>query len=392
MVERRYDQVFQAPTLEVVDGDGPRCIFQTRPARPSRDARPVGPIEKGWLNYQTYFPGAVREDQKTTPGTVQSLNAMERFIERVETTNWITGTCCCTYHANGGTDAPHRGKTLELETNAQELLRHGISVVEMNSSSRQRGETDDDTIAANIAEDHLGITPYAVQTGFETITEEVEITDVDTGEERTEVVSKVVPKYLSLADAAPLMARIAWEEYTIRCTDLHKISLEPAAEGKVTIVSTKRGDNPLSYAGKLKRLLGQRTMPELQNDRARVHHYGAVGSILYGRKSGPAPIHINSSSAKTDTSYDTFGFIPDQSILWTPFEYEEPKDGPKELGFDSKASPLEPDEAKLWPITVEEIAATLRRKLRLRPLELRWIDAHPEAYDVLREQGLVSAL
>lgn len=382
--------MLNAMTLDVVDMTGPRCIYQTRPTRPTREAKLLGPIEAGWREFKMYFAGPVHPDKKPTPGTTAPLNVIDRFESRADSIQAIRGTCCCSYHANGGTDTPHKGKPLELETNAQELLRHGISVHELDSSSSGNDDNDDD-LAANIADHHLGITPYAVRFGTETITEKVEIVDED-GEERTETITKVVPRYLSMADIAPYVARVNWERFALGCTDLHKISLDRNAEGQTTINSTKWGHNAIGYAPRLKRMLGQRSMAELDNDRARVHHYGYVGSILYGKKSGPTPIRIATSTTTKDTSHDAFGFVPDQSILWTPFEYEEPKDGPKELGLDSKASPLEPDEPKLWPITIDEIVTTLRRRLRLKPLELRWIDEHPEVYDRLRELDLVSAL
>lgn len=417
--------MLDAMTLAVVDTTGPRCIYQARPQRKPHGPRtqapifkkvdgkwmqydipiPVGPIEMNWRKMKPYFAGAVHEDQKPAPGTMKPLDAIAKYEDRDRNIQAIRSSCCCTYHANGGTDHAHKGKTLELETNKQELLRHGVSVREMNASSSDNDDSDDDSIAMSMA----STTAYAVNIG----TEVLDIPQEMIEDFNLDIKTIEVPVYKSIGEAAPYVSRIDWERYALACTDLHRIGLDLMPDGTVKINSTKRGHNPLGYAGRLKKMLGARTMPELMNDRVRVNHYGAVGSILYGKKSGPTPLRIATSTTTKDTSHDTFGFVPDQSILYTPREtcdhsaslpnqyakcgrcgeHTGPVEkGPKELGQHWLTTNTEPPEKKLWPITLNEIVTTLRRELRLKPIELDWIDAHPEAYDTLREMGLVSSI
>lgn len=311
--------------LNIVDANVPQsCVFP-RPSRPAPQARVVGPIEQGWINYQPYFDAPVAQHELPTTGTMKPLNPLERFATKVAEWQAIEAT---------------QKANLELETVAQELARIGIS-----SSSLNR-KIDDDEHGPTL-EDAIGPKD---------------------------------PVPFEYPDDA-LVRRIEWERYALSCgpvthvywTEETKNVAEPGEPPKWVgtgnlIFTTDQPKSvlpkesiPARFGAALLRVLDGRTLDDLRNDWERVRYYGGkIGSLLYGVRTGEHE--------------------PIQSILDTMIaeDEDEASDGPRELGFHDEDHPNEPGETFLWPVTKEEVQRTLALRLPLDPTEQNWLNSHPE--------------
>lgn len=301
---------------------GPIPPPMTTNPRRTHAKRALSPAEEGWLNYRTLFNRPITEHTKAPVGTAKPF-LPESFVKREAEYAFLVAT-----------------QNLDLPTINQELAATGITAFSLSSSSNDDDfDIDEDTIERN-----------ACRYGTAYTTSEL----------------------------TPIINRIEWEKFTYRCSKVQKIFLKITDEGQFDITSDDTAIQPAElarYAKRLFALLEGRTPEELQNDRARVHHYGVLGSILYGVTTGEQ--------------------IPEQSMDNLADPAPQANDGPKEIGFHEVDEPEElnenePTENVLWPIYVEDIYFLLVNHIPLNHAEWAWLERNPEVYESLQQNGLVS--
>lgn len=314
--------------LHLVGTRGPSMPVH-RPT-PKRELREVGPIEQGWLNGKPYFKTPVPTGLRKPIGLTM-LDGMARYLSRQAEIKAI---------------AENWDK--ELPTIQQELAANGIQCI--STSSSRKTNSDDEVPADNISWQGIGHVPY----------------DPD-------------PETIG-----PLTARIEWERYMLSCgmpehiylniypgdtpacpacghaghpvlTDGIEHCAECGYDGKFTIPAKgatikSDGKTPQSelgrYAGTFRAMLDGRSLDDLQNDRARVAYYNAVGSLLYGVKHGeqvPEP-DMDALGAEEHMLPEGNGAPVELGLHWLSTD------------MNPALTPVvlpEPNERELWPDPIE---------------------------------------
>jgi hypothetical protein len=351
--------------IQIVDANILDMCVYPKPHRPAPTLRVVGPIEQGWINYQPHFPAPVKDHEKPSIATMKALpehpltDAINRLEARAEALDFIIGTPCCKYHADES-KAPHspdhHGTPLELETVTKELRRNGIP-----SSS-------------------LDSTPY----------------DDENGPSLADAIGPNDPVPYIQPDPA-LIRRIEWErgqgtqsDQSIRFMLVKKDGViqtiatrDKVADGKPVLALTPRDVPPALVReadAKIAAALAEnkRRFADVMAAREHATFINGIGSKLYGVVTGYHPPF-------TATSPIIEARVPDEN-----------EGGPKELGFHFETENAksenhlydEPSELQLWQLSVEELATTIRRGLRLNKIEEEWLEANPEAQTELQSLSL----
>lgn len=241
-------------------------------------------------------------------GTAKPLGALGTFLSRVEEINAIART-----------------QNLELPTLAAEMKANGFDAISLSSSPN-----DDDLEAANIAEKHLRMTPYAP--------------------DREEL--------------APILRRIEWERYIFGCSPSAKYYLKPKEDGKVTLACNDKRvttDQLQAIAPKFKKPDGTYpTAEEVEDARAFNEHYRQPVLAQMTKDEFEAYRYKQSSwLAYVDPSTTEINDVGEAIDL-----AEESNGGPEEIGLHYVTEGIvhfEPTPDELWP---EDFDATTEAALR----------------------------
>lgn len=237
----------------------------------------------------------------TPHGTAKPLGALGTFLSRVDEINAIART-----------------QNYELPSLAAEMRANGFEAISLSSSN-----ADDDMEAANLADLHLNMTPFAP--------------------DREEL--------------APLLRRIEWEKYIFGCSPVTKYYLKPKKDGRVTLACTDKRVTPdeiRAQAPRFRKADGEfPTADEVQNARAWADHYKQVVLAqltpaqfeAYKYKQQPWLDYVDPTAGVEENNLD---------MILTP---EEPSNGgPEEIGLHSVIEGVvtfEPTSAELWPMDID---------------------------------------
>lgn len=257
------------------------CPVGLNRARPARTKRALPPQEQAWLNLRPFFKTPIKQEGLVTPIGTARTHPLDRFLDRVAELNALIAT-----------------QEQEIATLRQEFAANGLTATSLSSSS---ADGDDDETS-------------------------VEITEGD-----------ILPVPLSPdpVELAPVLRRIEWERYAWHCSPVQHIFIARRDDGSPTIRTTSRALTPgdvAAYGPALRAALGDRSLDDLDNDRARAAYYGGVGSLLYGVKTGDHAPEQTADERGADDHY-----APDA-----------PDGGPVELGLHEPAFPYEPPPSFYW--------------------------------------------
>lgn len=230
----------------------------------------------------------------------------------------------------------------ELAPLAQEFSANGLSAISLSSSSPSGN--DDDLDAANLAEKHLGRVPYD-------------------------------PDPVELADRR---RQYEWEQYILACGQSARIYVRRSAETGQPVLATNdrrlRGEALAAFAPKVKAMMGDRSLDDIENARAHAEHYQKVVLASMTPREQMAwatkrSLRVQDYLEPADTNRDRDSW---------PLEEEQPKGGPAELGLHWLDTDLdydfgiesdldhegrqyavlyEPSESELWPVEADGFAA-----------------------------------
>lgn len=305
---------------------GPVCLYQPKPSRPKREATPIDSREQSWRDLKplSIERAPIKRDGFVAP--LGALKGIEHFIARVETIKRLTDQ----QERDAATSRVLVEQDMEMATIIDEFRANGFSAVSLSSSSLD--DDDDELEAANIAEAHLKMVPYAY--GIKGYTEPDEF-----GTQR--------PIYRSAEEAAPLMRRVQYEREQAASGPALAVGLILNEDGSVGATTQQPwmaktlGPTGIKELGQ--KIKAVTRLDGLDERRARVAYYKAVGSLLYGVATGWTP---------PEQSMDDLG-IEDME------KQDEAKSGPQEIGLHTLTSdyPEEygPTTAVLAAPSVEEL-------------------------------------
>lgn len=253
-------------------------------------ARPVDDREKAWANVESISAKHAPIKQQGFVAPLGALEGMDHFLARVEALQRIADQQA----RDEATNRVLVEQDKEMATIIEEFVANGFHAVSLSSS--QNDDDGDDLEAANIAETHLGIVPYAFGIkGYAIVkTKEGEIVYED--EDKT--IPMKYALYNSAEEAAPILRRIDHEKieakhgpaFAVILTDrdANGIPLPTIATmPKTAWMQSKMGNGRAKAMGR--RLLERvqfESPEELVNARLRVEFYGKIGSCLYGVTKG----------------------------------------------------------------------------------------------------------
>jgi hypothetical protein len=291
---------------------GPRLRCPLRYRRPAGTKRVLSQDEENWLNLKPKFSAPVEPELKAPHGTAKPF-VPESFAKREAEYAWLVAT-----------------QNFELPSLAQEFKANGLDAFSLSSSPE--GEDDDEMTSANLAEKHLGFVPY----------------DPD-------------PETV-----AALMRRIAWEKTVVYSSQAVRIYAASTEDGRRTLrCNDKRWtkDDVLAYAQRMRDILGERDIADVENARDRAAHYRAlVWSLMSPAEQASWRYRDPAARAYLDCSDDNVAReswdIPHREVI-VGDDFVDPTTladgGPQELGLhtldEDGAVAYEPTEFDLWPLS-----------------------------------------
>ncbi len=205
---------------------GPIPSHPSLAPKPERKRRLLGEAAQAHHDFKPFFKHEVQTRTRAPMGTTKPY-LPESFVTREAEYNFLVST-----------------QFLELPTAQQEL--GAISL----SSSR---DDDDDDALFEVRADLTEHNACRYGTAYE--------------------YNPATPEYSAMAQ------RIEWEQYILACGQANKVFAKKNAEGQRVLSATDvriRGDALLAFKDKVLGLVGDRTLDELENDRARARYFKKI--------------------------------------------------------------------------------------------------------------------
>lgn len=279
--------------------EGPMAPPMITNPRRLHEPRKVSKVEAGHRSNEPFFKTPIKQTGFVAP--INSLEGMDHFLGRVAEIERLTKA------QKRESAAQELGRMLveqekELPSLVDEFKANGFQAVSLDAPSTMNSDGSVSSRHEAMASASVKSTPYGY--GLKGWTEPDEY-----GTRR--------PIYYDLAEVAPILRRIEWEQFALACGLPMKVALKQKPSGGITAFSDDKRLDPLTVAEMGKKIAKATPLDEFINNRERAAHYGVVGSITYGVLKG---FHY------PEQSMDELG-IED---MLKPDEFTQ---GPQELGL-----------------------------------------------------------
>lgn len=342
----RVEQGWTQP-ITIIDISPERSLAGMHATRPKRDKTILSPIEEGWRNLEIHYKKTPIKNVTEFKKPLKSLDGIERFIKRVQYIMELEDQ----QKRDAATNRVLIEQQLELPDTRDILHSNGLAGSSMSSS-----EDDDDSMweVNNIEKRyHRVATEYNVR-GHEEIV----------GPDGRPVIIETNRK-VDIIEMAAIMRRIEWERFALACGPALRVGLvlnedgtygatpDENTKGVITVEEIK------DLGQKIKAAVESLGHKEIMVNRANAYHFGYVGSILHGVRTGPQYeeqtmdalgaedlMEPEGDGAPVELGIHTMGWIMETNVC------DHINEGRIEKHYSNTFSKVvnpEPSEVKLWP-------------------------------------------